>query len=209
LLVALDQWVTAGVAPPRSRVPRRSDGTAVMAVPRPGSYSGRVPQEDLGWPAIPGVVYTGLITTRYHHDFGPALEAKGIITNYPPSLDGRSAYPIFVSRVDDDGNEVAGIRLPPVQAPVATTTGWALRRDGFGWNDGCEGSGQYIPFATTRAERLANDDPRLSLEERYGTHDAYVRSVSEAANELVRQRLLLEDDAQRYIDEARNGDVLR
>ena len=142
-------------------------------------------------------------------DFGPSFDEEAVISNYPPSLEGRPAYPIFVSRVDDDGNEVAGIRLPPVEAPVATTTGWALRREGFGVNDGCEGSGQHIPFARTRAERLDAGDPRLSLEERYGTHDGYVEAVTDAARELMQQRLLLEEDVQRYIAEAADSDVLQ
>ena len=209
LLVALDQWVAEDVAPPPSRVPRQADGTAAMAVPRPGHLTGVVPQEALGWPTIPGVTYTGLITSRLHLDFGPGLDEAGIISNYPPSLEGREAYPIFVSRVDADGNELAGIRLPPVAAPVATTTGWALRREGFGLNDGCEGSGQHIPFAQTRAERLDTGDPRLSLEERYQAHDGYVDAVADAARELMRQRLLLDDDVQRYIDEAAGSDILR
>ena len=209
LLVALDQWVTEGTEPPRSRVPRQADGTAIMAVPRPGHHTGGVPQKALGWPTIPGVTYTGLITTRYHLDFGPAFDEHAIISNYPPSLDRRPAYPIFVSKVDEDGNEVAGIRLPSVAAPVATTTGWGLRREGFGLNDGCEGSGQHIPFANTRAERLETGDPRLSLEERYGTRDGYVQAVADAARELVQQRLLLEDDVQRYIDEAASSDILQ
>ena len=209
LLVALDQWATEGTEPPRSRVPRQADGTAIMAVHRPGHHTGSIPQEALGWPTIPGITYTGLITTRYHLDFGPTFDEEGIISNYPPSLDGRRAYPIFVSGVDKDGNEVAGIRLPPVAAPVATTTGWALRRDGFGLNDGCEASGQYIPFAETRAERVVTGDPRLSLRERYGTHDGYVQAVTDAAGELMQQRLLLEYDVQRYIDEAEGSDILQ
>ncbi len=145
LLNALDQWVTDGIAPPQSQVPRRADQSAVLAVARPGYQTGLVPQDALGWPSIPGVTYKGLITTRYHLDFGPRLD-QGIVSNYPPSL-ARPAYPIFVSKVDQDGNEVAGIRLPPVEAPVATTTGWALRRSDFGVDEGCEANGQYIPFS--------------------------------------------------------------
>ena len=207
LLMALDHWVAAGTAPPPSLVPRQSDGTAVMAVPRAGYQTGVVAQEALGWPAIPGVTYTGVVTSRYFLDFGPML-SEGIIARYPPVLSGRTAYPHFVSKVDQDGNEVAGIRLPPVAVPVATTTGWALRRDGFGANEGCEANGQYIPFAHTQAARTAAADPRLSLEERYGSLDGYVTAVTKAAETLEKQRLLLRADVQAYIDEARKSSVL-
>ena len=70
---------------------------------------------------------------------------------------------------------MAGVRLPPVAAPIATTTGWGLRREGFGENEGGEADGQYIPFKATEAERLSSGDPRLSLEERYKDHAGYVQ----------------------------------
>lgn len=132
----------------------------------------------------------------------------GILSNYPPSVDGRPAYPIFVSQVDKDGNELAGVRLPPVEAPIATTTGWALRRAGFSENEGCEGNGQHIRFKTTKAERLAAGDPRKSLEERYKDHQGYVEEVMKAAEKLEKRRLLLPEDVQRYIDEAQASNVL-
>jgi len=194
LLVALDEWV--------------SHADRAFAVPQPGSQTGVVPQAALGWPTIPGVTYNGLITTRYLLDFGSMFD-DGILSNYPPSVVGRPAYPIFVSKVDRDGNEVAGIRLPPVEAPIATTTGWALRRVGFSENEGCEANGQHIPFKTTKAERLAAGDPRRSLEERYKGHDGYVRAVTKAAEKLQKQRFLLPDDVQRYIDEAQASNVLQ
>ncbi len=208
LLMTLDDWVVKGTEPPPSRVPRRSDGTAVMVQPRPGYQTGLVPQDTLGWPTIPGVTYTGVITTRYFLDFGPKL-TEGIVSHYPPSLQKRPAYPIFVSKVDQDGNEVAGIRLPPVEAPIATTTGWALRRDGFGVNDGCEASGQHVAFGKSKAEREAAADPRLSLEERYKTHEGYVAAVRRAAEKLQRERLLLPTDVQRYVEQAQASTVLR
>lgn len=92
---------------------------------------------------------------------------------------------------------------------MATTTGWALRRAGFGLDDGCEGAGQSIPLARTEAERREAGDPRLSLEERYGTHAGYVQAVADAARQLMSERFLLEGDVQRYIDEAENSDVLQ
>jgi Alpha/beta hydrolase domain len=208
LLVALDEWVSHGIQPPKSEVPRLADHTAAFAVPHPGSQTGVVPQAVLGWPTIPGVTYNGLITTRYFLDFGPMFE-DGILSNSPPSVAGRPAYPTFVSKVDEDGNELAGVRLPPVEAPVATTTGWALRREGFSENEGCESDGQHIPFTTSKAERLAADDPRLSLQERYKDHDGYVKAVTKAAKKLQKQRFLLLDDVQRYIEEAEASDVLQ
>lgn len=207
LLVALDKWVSEGIEPPASRVPRASEDAA-FAVTRPGFETGVVPREELGWPDIPGVTYSGVITTHYFLDYGPDFD-QGIVTNLPPSLADRAAYPIFVSKVDEDGNEVAGVRLPAVAAPVATTTGWALRRAGFGENDGGEGDGQHIPFAVTKEERLAAGDPRLSLEERYGTHENYVNAVAQAARQLESDGFLLAEDVQAYIDEAEASDVLK
>ncbi|WP_332369716.1 alpha/beta hydrolase domain-containing protein [Spirosoma telluris] len=208
LFLALDDWVTKGIEPPKSAIPKRSDGTAVVAIPQVGSQTGVVSQTALGWPSIPGVTYTGLITTRYQLDFGTSY-SQGILTNYPPTLSDRPVYVNFVSKVDLDGNEVAGIRLPPVAVPIATTTGWALRSAGYGENEGCEGSGQSIPFKATKAERIAANDPRLSVEERYQTHDGYVTAVKNSVNELVKQRLLLPDDAQDYIKNAEASNVLK
>jgi hypothetical protein len=208
LFVALDEWVVDGVAPPESRVPRVADGTAVFVEPQADTVTGVVQQTALGFPTIPGVTYTGVVTTRRLFDFGPSFD-EGIVTRVAPTFVDRPAYPSFVSKTDEDGNEIAGIRLPPVAAPVATTTGWALRRAEFGLNDGCEGAGQRIPLARTEADRRQANDPRLSLEERYGTHAGYVRAVAAAARELMSERLLLDHDAQRYVDEAESSDVLR
>ena len=111
-------------------------------------------------------------------------------------------YPSFVPLTDEDGNDAAGIRLPEVQVPLATYTGWALR-SGPQNNDGCEGSGQYIPFPTTRAERLASGDPRLSIEERYRNIESYSSLLQNAINSLVRSGFLLAVDA----DEAMSKNV--
>ncbi|PTQ96707.1 hypothetical protein C8P68_104195 [Mucilaginibacter yixingensis] len=119
------------------------------------------------------------------------------------------SYTNFVSKVDADGNEVAGIHLPPVAAPTGTYTGWALRAAPFAENDGGESAGQYIPFKTTKAERITAGDARLSLEERYGNHNGYVEAVTKAVQNLVKNRLLLPEDATSYISEAEQSNVLQ
>ena len=106
LFVALDQWVTEDIAPPDSRVPRASDDTAVFSEPQSTTVTGLVPQSALGFPNIPSVTCTGLITTRYLFDFGPSFD-EGIISKYPPSFADRPTYPSFVAKTDQDGNEIA------------------------------------------------------------------------------------------------------
>jgi hypothetical protein len=126
-----------------------------------------------------------------------------MVSVLPPKLVG-SPYPVFVPKTDPDGNDIAGIRTPDVVVPLATYTGWALRADGL---DGCDASGQRIPFAKTKAERLASGDPRPSLEERYKDHATYVAMVTRAAEALKAQRLLLDEDAQAYIAAAQAASV--
>ena len=66
-----------------------------------------------------------------------------------------------------------------------------------------------MPFPKTKAERAASGDPRASLEERYGTHQAYVDAVKAAAEKAVAERFLLRVDADRLIAEAAASDVLK
>ncbi len=208
LFMAMDQWI-GGVEPPSSRIPKVSDGTAVFINP-PGSAQslvGQVPQTSLGWPNIPGVLYSGMATVRHHFDFGPGFN-KGVLDINPPVETG-NLYPSFVPKVDIDGNEVAGIRLPAVAAPVATFTGWAHRAVEFGGPDGCEHFGQIIPFVKTKSQRVSSADPRLSLAERYTDHAAYINAVTAAANKLAFERLLLPADVQRYITDAQASNVLK
>ena len=190
LWIAMDEWVTQGREPPESRVPTFHDKTLV-----PPSQSA------VGFPHIPGVTYTGLKTTRYRFNWGPGFYQSGIPTFNPPLVSppmeenpaNGPIYPSFVPNTDRDGNDVAGIRLADVTVPVATYTGWALRA-GPQANDGCESSGQFIPFPQTKAARQAAGDPRLSSEERYGTLNRYVHEVAHALRKMVEQRLLLCED---------------
>lgn len=94
------------------------------------------------------------------------------------------------------------------QVPLGTYLGWNIVNAGFDKGRICTLSGGYVPFAKTKAERMASGDPRLSLEERYGTHKAYVDAVKAAAEKAVAERFLLRADADRLIAEAEASDVL-
>ncbi len=200
LFFAMDKWVTTGTPPPPSQIPKLSDGTLV-----------KPDQASTGFPRIPGVTYSGFKTTRYLLNYGPKFYITGIPTINPPTFTppyqdnpaNGAIYPSFVPRTDVDGNDLAGIRLPEVQVPLATYTGWALRAAPQN-DDGCEGSGQSIPFPKTKAERLTSGDPRLSIEERYGNFETYSSLLHSAIDNLVRAGYLLPFDAERALSKNLN-----
>ncbi|MGH7099375.1 MAG: alpha/beta hydrolase domain-containing protein [Stellaceae bacterium] len=180
LFLALEEWVTKGTLPPPSRVPRIADGTAVKA-------------EEVRMPVVPG--------------FALAPGANAIVppvdwTDPPARLD--TVYGTRVSAVDGDGNEVSGIRLPPIAVPLGTHTGWNVYRAQP--CELCDRDGSLIPFARTRAEREKTGDPRLSLAERYGDRASYAARIEAAAAALVAERLLLPEDARAYGAAARTCD---
>lgn len=183
LLVALEEWVTKGVEPPASRVPSLAQGTAVDA-------------QTIKMPVVKGFAHA------------PGANRIGAPVDWiDPPAGAASAgkfYGIRVPAVDADGNEVAGIRLPPIAVPIATYAGWNVYKAEPG--ELCDRDGTYLPLAKTKADRGAASDPRPSLEERYGSHDAYVAKVKAAADALVAERLLLQGDAARYVKAAQTSE---
>ena len=129
------------------------------------------------------------------------------LTLQPPVLG--PSYKMLVPRPDKDGLDVAGIRPMQIRVPLGTTMGWNIRAPGHRSPDLCGLTGSFIPFARTKAERLASGDPRLSLEERYTNHEGFVSAVRAAAQQLVRERFLLQVDADGFINAAEASDVLR
>jgi hypothetical protein len=114
----------------------------------------------------------------------------------PPSRIDR-VYGALVCTVNADGNEIAGIRLPPIAGPLGTHTGWNVHRARP--NELADRDGSFIAFAHTKAEREAAGDPRPSLQERYGSKAHYVEQLRQAAAALVAERLLLQADANRLV----------
>ncbi len=190
LMVALEQWVTEGAAPPASRVPSLAAGTAV------------------DYEAVQMPKVKGFTVTRHGNRFGPPvdwIDPPGSRTEVRATLAGRAFYETRVPAVDATATETSGIRLPPIAVPLATYTGWNVYRDAP--SELCDRDGSYIAFAKTKAERAADGDPRPSIEERYGSRDDYVAKVKAAADALVRERLLLPADAAAYVRAAEASDV--
>lgn len=199
LTAALTAWVAEGTEPPPSRYPTLAAGELVEASARA-----------MGFPAIPGTASPdGKLNAFLHYDFGQGFDPddlSGVQTRLPPTVS--RAVPSVIPRVDADGNERVGAMSVQHRAPLGTYLGWNVQAAGYYAGQGCGFQGGFIPFARTRAERDASGDPRLSLTERYGDHDGYVRAVRAAAADLTAQRFLTPADAERLITQAQASDVL-
>jgi alpha/beta hydrolase family protein len=117
-------------------------------------------------------------------NYGPDFDEGGIMSVFPPAAVPGKEYPIQVPQVNADGNDLGGVRYPNMQVPIGTCLGWALRKSGFAEGELLSTNGCIVTFARTKGEREAKGDPRLSIEERYASHEAYVQAVGKAVNAL-------------------------
>ena len=193
LIVAMDQWASQSIKPPASCYPSVAAGTLVSP-------------NRIGFPKIPGVRFAGLHNRQLFLDYGPQI-LRGKMTIHPPKPMGESAYRILVPRVDKDGNDIDGIRLPQVEVPIGTYTGWNLRPRGLAEGELAGLLGSYIPFAKTKKARRKNGDPRSSIEERYRNKIDYIERIATAARLLVERRYLLLEDAERIVVEAKKARI--
>lgn len=175
LVMALDRWVREGVEPPASKHPRLSDGTLTSI-------------DALRWPSLPGLASPKMIPEpRRANGDGPS-----------------GAWPFLVPQVDEDGNELAGIRLPDQAVPIGTLTGWNFRASSSGNPQAIVPLlGSLIPFAKTAADRAG--DPRRSLEERYRGKSDYLGRVTASALDLVKQGYVLREDLPFLLERAAAG----
>jgi len=201
LLIGLTTWIRDGTEPPPSARPTIAAGTLVAAdqvrfPPIPANAYGEV--------ARPAVKFTGNNNPLHVQDFGAdyqVAEASGVLGGEVPRV-STARYGTLVPQVDGDGNDVGGIRNVFVQVPIGTYTGWNLFNSNFFEDGFCTLQGSFIPFASTKQERLAVGDPRPSIEERYPDKEAYTAATRKAADDLIARRFLLPDDAKRLISQA-------
>ena len=194
-------WVMKDVAPPASKYPTLAGGFLVDPT-----------KEATGFPTIPGLpatAPTGMINAGIDYDWGPEfnyVDGSGIRSKIPPSV--KHVIKMKVPRVDADGNELGGVPVVLRDAPLGTYLGWNIVAAGFHQGKICNYAAGMIPFARTKAERTANNDPRLSLEERYRDHAGYVEAVKAAAAKAVAQGFLLQPDADKLVSQAAASNVL-
>jgi hypothetical protein len=174
LLVALDEWVVSGKEPPPSRVPTLAAGTLVEP-------------DKTGFPAVPDAAVVK-ITNQ--------VAPPGDWVHPKPA---EKAYRTLVCKVDADGNEVAGVRLPDIAVPLATYSGWNEYKPPYPAGELADRDGSCLPFAVDKAARQAAGDPRPSIAERYKSGPDYVAKVQGVVSALQKDRLLLAEDAERYI----------
>jgi Alpha/beta hydrolase domain len=195
-------WVMKDVAPPPSRYPNLASGTLVDDT-----------TAAMGFPTLPGLppgTPTGLVNPVLDYDFGPdynPMDGSGVMTVVPPRI--KHVIHMKVPKVDADGNELGGVPVVLRDAPLGTYLGWNITAAGFHKGQVCNYAGGMIPFAKTKAERLANEDPRPSLEERYTNHAGYVSAVTAAADKAMAQGFLLEADMKKLVAAAEASDVLK
>jgi hypothetical protein len=198
-------WVMKGTAPPPSVWPRLKNGDLVDAT-----------KAAMGFPTIPGIpaaLPTNFIMPTFDYDWGPdfnANDGSGVPTKLPPPI--KQVINMKVPRVNADGNEVGGVPVVLHDAPLGTYLGWNITAGGarpFHEGQICNYVGGMVPFVKTKADRVAANDPRLSLEERYTDHAGYVAAVRKAAANAVAQGFLLQADADTLVTQAGASNVLR
>jgi hypothetical protein len=184
LITDLDQWVKDGKQPPTSTYPKIADKTLV-------------PLAQWKFPKLSGINTPHEVSMAYHINFGP--QPKGtvgsvqVVTIEPPPVG--SAFGVLVPQSDADGNDLGGVRLPELQVPLATYTGWNLRDPNIGAPEQrVSFLGSWIPLAKTAEERKKSGDPRVSIAERYASREEYMSKFEQAAKKLIQQRFLLQED---------------
>jgi hypothetical protein len=196
LVRVIDDWADRGVPPPPSNYPRVEDGTLVTLDEYRAQY-----------PAIRGLELPRALNELRVLNFGPLFTPQGGVQTLLPPLQGER-YIVMVPRADTDGIAKAGIQTMMTRVPLGTNAGWNVRA-GTRAPDLCGLNGAFLPFARTASDRAGSGDPRRSLAERYADANSLSDAVRRASDELVRERFMTKEDADKFLSGASAGDLLR
>jgi hypothetical protein len=182
LVVAMDEWVTGGATPPASEYPNLAAKTLQT-----------LEEQAAMWPTIPGFPFNRRIAMAQVANYGTV----------PPSYG--ATYPIYVPKTDPViGNPRGGVIGPDLAAPLGTYMGRNFRAPGHAEDELCAGNSGFIPFAATKAARLASGDSRPSLEELYpgGATQFYAQRRAQI-EALIAKRLALPSELDSWTNEVR------
>ena len=153
------------------------------------------------------------------YNFGPGenyTNQSGVPTIQPPTIaniaPGQCPTGIctrYVPTVGVDDNENAG-GLPTVlgQAPTGSYISWNVIPSGPYAGQAVELNAGYWPFYETATQRTSAGDPRLSLEERYGTNAGYKCVATQAVNSAAANGYLLPSDQTTLLTDISGSNVL-
>ena len=181
LYVNLDSWVKGTAAPLPSYWPSVTAGTMAVPTSLPSS---------LGAPDLSRVAFTGVAGT-------PGLDFNGVyntlsVNDYSviPAVPSSKLYVVHLPKVDGQGNEIAGVKMPDSAVPLATFANYSIRKSGFSVGEQNGLTGSQLAFAVTDAVKQVGD-PRRSVQALYQSKAGYVAQVNAAVDDLVARGLVL------------------
>lgn len=180
LLVLLDQWVTEGIPPPASRHPRITDGTAVTREAVLAEFA-KLP--DVALLAPEKLQSIKCQVAKPENDDG--------VVDHP--VEETEAYPCYVSALNGELNETAGIQLPDLAVPLGTHSGWNARAAGTGGEDQAAIFAGFTLFF-----------PRSEIDKRYAGEASYLDAVAGQTDRLIAARFVLPEDRDWMIELARD-----
>ena len=159
-LVNLDRWAAGECEPPPSNVPSMANSTAATRDEVLAQLEDRV-------------------TTP---DADRLSRVRTVDWTVLPPVEG-AEYQGYVSALDEDGNEVAGLRLPDLTKPLGVHTGWNPRHPETGGED-----------LTSHFVGLTQWLSREEILARYDNKASYLGLVRDDADRLAAKSIILPED---------------
>jgi hypothetical protein len=191
VLVLMQNWLRDGTEPPTSRIPRVADGTLVTMDAYVDAF-----------PDLAGVALPKALNVLPLLDYGPDFGNGGAIP--PQPLNTGQHYTVLVPAADANGNDIAGVRPPMLDAPLGTYTGWNLRAPGHAQGRLFPFTGAYLPFPETEEQAALTGDPRPAILTSFPMPEDYVLAIRAAAEALLAEGFIIEAGVEEFASHARD-----